>query len=255
MAAIVLFADSANGAVTTIALYELEGTVGASVAPPVDTSGNANHFQFDNNPGITTFSADASPATGSTTSANFPLGTAGNSGFYFTANPFPQDNFGFEIWAKTTQAAADGHLIGNSDNTSGIEIGTTGSNWYAAIASVAFISQVPIVDNVWTNLALVRDSGVTSFYLNGVFVASSALAPFAVPGANAHFGVDAGGGSGYEGLADHARFFSFAPGQFSPNDLSVNQTPEPSTAVLVGLGILCVAGRRSRKSRSRSSIA
>ncbi|MBI1370027.1 MAG: hypothetical protein GC162_15405 [Planctomycetes bacterium] len=242
---------TAHAAVTDLAVYHLTGTAGDPAGLPVDSSGNGNDFAGGTVPPAPVYSGDVPVGTGGGTSVSFPTGP---SGFYFTTAAFPEDNFGFEVWAKTTQAAADGHLLGNSSNASGIEVGTTGNNFYAAISSVAFVAQVPIVDNVWTHLALVRDNGTTSFYINGVFIASSALAPIPLPnsgppfpiGANAHFGVDAGGSSGYEGLADEAHFFTFDPGAFEVGDLSFFAAPAPA-ALPSGLVLMSMlAGRRRR---------
>lgn len=256
-------AVTTHAAVTTVALYELEGAAGNTAPLPVDSSSNNNDFNGGAvSASSLTYSSDTPIGIGSSTSVDFATYPAG---YYWTVAALPQDNLGFEIWAKTTQSVAFNapdstgnpatgqavHLIGNSSNDSGIEIGTVGTSYYAAISNVAFVGFSTIADNVWTHLALVRDNGTASFYVNGALVASSVAVPNAVTengGANAHFGVSAGGFTGYQGLADQARFFSFNAGEFQVSDLNyvVQLVPAPAAlpAGLILLGAMAIQRRR-----------
>lgn len=89
----------------------------------------------------------------------------------------------------------------------------------------------PATKNVWTHLALVRASGVTVMYVNGVPKATNNAAP-AVPSGS--FGVGAPpqvpASPFYAGDIDELRVFTFAPNQFSVNDLLCFQ-PEVVTSL------------------------
>jgi hypothetical protein len=66
------------------------------------------------------------------------------------------------------------------------------------------------------HLALVRDNGVSTFYVNGRSIGTNTAAPIAPAG---RFVI----GGGVAGLIDEVRVFTFAAGQFTPDDLLLNQ--------------------------------
>ena len=70
---------------------------------------------------------------------------------------------------------------------------------------------------VWTHLALVRDSGVGTLYINGVASASFLDTPNPPAG---RFAVGSDpqilGGETFTGLMDEVRVFTFAPGNSPP---------------------------------------
>lgn len=95
----------------------------------------------------------------------------------------------------------------------------------------------PATTNVWTHLALVRD-GITTLYVNGVASISSITAP-AVPAGSFGVGIppNSHGTAVFQGSVDEVRMFTFAPGQFSTNDLLINTAPPTvSTSGATGVG-------------------
>ncbi|HTI94953.1 MAG TPA: LamG-like jellyroll fold domain-containing protein, partial [Rudaea sp.] len=105
-------------------------------------------------------------------------------------------------------------------------------------------ASVTPVSNQWTELALVRDNGTTTFYVNGVASYSSAAGPNPPAG-----GVAIGGNSLisgaelFNGTIDEVRIFSFAPGAFTVGDLNLPPPPPvvPTPALtLRSLGLLAL---------------
>ena len=94
------------------------------------------------------------------------------------------------------------------------------------------------------HLALIRSSGTTTFYINGVAQGSSyGGAPVHD---TAHLTVNSGGGTYFDGGIDAARAVTFDGGESTADVLNALQVPEPGTAgaFLGGLGLLLGLRRR-----------
>lgn len=139
-----------------------------------------------------------------------------------------RDNFGIEVSVRTDVSVTGDTVssifgIGNSA-TSGFAFYRRGNNYTVLYGGVAFIGAVP-VSSRWTRLALVRQSGVSTFYADGVVVASSNLTP-GLPsngvGSGTAIGIRLQSSPPFEffnGSIDDARAFTFAPGAFVLSDL------------------------------------
>ncbi|HEX5219679.1 MAG TPA: LamG-like jellyroll fold domain-containing protein [Verrucomicrobiae bacterium] len=110
-----------------------------------------------------------------------------------------------------------------------------GTEYRASLGGMTAFAPVPAVAGVWAHLALVRDNGTATFYVNGVASGTSLGIPqpatnsFMI-GAHPQFAVN----TWFEGAVDEVRVFTFAPGQFSTNDLLVNAkrvTTLPASAI------------------------
>ena len=82
----------------------------------------------------------------------------------------------------------------------------------------------------WTHLALVRDAGATSVYVNGQRFSTAAGAPAAPAGSLFIGGNPLVATEGFDGLIDEVRVFTFQPGQFQVTDLNLG-SPEPPIPV------------------------
>jgi hypothetical protein len=212
--------------------------------PAVGISGAANLTRVGDPKYSTLLTA---PGT-STTSVVFD----GTDDVYFT-NAVPStatDNFGLEAWVNPTALDGFNFAVSNGANTNGgWGIVQVGGNWSVIHSGVALSAPGPAVElNTWTHLAMVRDNGLTTLYVNGaptaatIAPAPSAPLDYFMIGANK---VAAGFEGRFKGAIDDVRVFEFNPGEFNPaTDLSYPPVPEPSTAALAFAAIAVVAGRR-----------
>lgn len=126
------------------------------------------------------------------------------------------DNFGLEAWAYTTTTAGNAVIAYNGNTgTAGWGLFRNGASWSYLYGGVVFGGAAPVQLNTWVHLAVVRDSGITTFYVNGRPVDVSGAGPNPPAGAfsiginplvNAEF---------HAGRVDEVRAFTFAPGTFS----------------------------------------
>ncbi|NJR71965.1 MAG: hypothetical protein HC782_02260 [Gammaproteobacteria bacterium] len=154
------------------------------------------------------------------------------------------DNFGIALSVKSNGTVTNNaalFYIGNSAG-SGYGLYRIGGNYVGIFGGIGFIGSTPVTSR-WTRLALVRASGVTTLYVNGVAVQTSTVAPNA-PSFAAQFGTAIGMRSQtpvteyFDGVIDDVRAFTFAPSAFQITDLggapltvstSVNGTVESTT--------------------------
>lgn len=248
----------ATATVTVLNQWRLgEADTGASAgsagaAATVDSVGGFNL----NKVGAPTYSSDVPPRIGSMLSMAFN----GTTDQYQNASGVAStltDNFGVEAWVKWNAGSPGSASIvynGNSSN-SGWGIYQYGT-MYGLLYGGNLGQSVTPVSNQWTELALVRDNGTTTFYVNGVASYSTATGPNAPAGGVAIGGNSLTSGTElFNGQIDEVRIFSFAPGQFSAGDLNL-PPPMPTPALdaralallvlgLLGLGSLGLRRRIS----------
>lgn len=180
----------------------------------------------------------------------------GNGMLYRTKNQLTttlNDSVGIECWVKSSVAnQAGGAVIAYNgtfgSGSSGFGLVQIGATYYGDLEGLGTVGSTPVSTSEWTHLALVMSGGVTTFYVNGVFNASvGTVANPVLP--LTPTGVFTFGGSPYatppyyfSGNVDETRVFSFAPGQFSVNDLNI---PEPAAVSLLGLAMLGLWRRRA----------
>jgi hypothetical protein len=166
------------------------------------------------------------------------------------------DNFGIEAWVKSNGSTAANAAIAYNGNSgpNGWGIYRFGGN-YGLLYGGNILLNGPAITTQWTELAVVRASGTTTFYVNGVANFTTAAGPNAPAG-----GVGIGGNStnaGFElfdGKIDEVRIFSFAPGQFAVSDLNLPvlapvaaPATSPGTLAMLGFGLLMLAGFALRR--------
>lgn len=161
------------------------------------------------------------------------------------------DNFGIEayIMPDPFTAFTDGRPFYNGGDgiptsvpPNGYGLLISGGTYQGLLGGVGVLATgVVATPGVAVDMALVRDSGVTTVYINHVPMVSSLAAPIAAIGGDklaiGNF-LDSGALPPYAGVVDQARVFTFLPGQFSPGDLS--PIPEPSSLVLAATGVIAV---------------
>jgi hypothetical protein len=203
--------------------------VGATVTNTIDSVGTMN-LRFQSN---ASYVNDVAPAAVTRTRSSLSVNFA-NAAYAMNTNVFTAtDNFGIECWVKPT-ALGGGQIIAYNGITGGAGSGGWGliigsDNTYEGLFGgvVTFGTNVAVA-NVWTHLALVRVSGISTLYINGVASATNSSAP-GLPLGNFALATDpqSPGGELFKGLIDEVRVFTFTSGQFSTNDLLLNQLLPP----------------------------
>lgn len=235
------------------------GAVGATLADHTNASVGTWHLYTQPWPSpapLSTYSADVPdasklPAAGASAKS---IALDGTDHFQYWANDWRYvDNWGMEAWVKptalnTTQIVVYAGLPSTSggigmilaNNQVRIHFGGKGSVTWDAPGLAA---------DTWTHLAMVRDSGVTSLYVNGINVSPATahtlepLAPTAAIGVGSY---SYGGGSYFNGKLDNIRLFTFTGGEFASSDLLV-VVPEPTSLALIGLAGVCLMHRARRQ--------
>lgn len=244
---------SSSASINVQAWYHLgePGTLPGGL--PVDSSGNGNNMndgfsEFEtvhvsaNSPGGPLGTSGWTSTNSSEWGRNGDVIIAARDGYYVSG-----DNFGIEAWvlpfgngynvfcceashnytAQIYASGADstGFYLGVKNNQDG-----TYSFVAAVITDTNGVAQVgdalPLVTNAWTHLAVVRDNGINTFYVNGAAHGASTTdtpstnAPTGTGSQNGmRLGASGGDQVAYRGLIDEARAFTFSPGSFSVTDL------------------------------------
>jgi len=189
--------------------------------------------------------ATALAHTGSILSVNF-------SGFggYATGNlvSAAQDNFGVEAWVKPASVTSDQTIVYNGGTATsgwGLRIDGSSSTYTALFGGVDYFGASPATPNVWTHVALARNNGVATLYVNGIAAGTTSLSPNRPTG---NFAIGAPpqnpASQPFIGSVDEVRVFTFPSGQFTTNDLLLNQPevivkPPTLTGIqMLGNGVL-----------------
>jgi len=256
--AVVLSAVLASTAHATITvqdeylLGEQDGPLasnGNPVIESIDETGNNNLTVVSGTP---TYSSNVDPGIGSTLSVDF--GSTANALATASNITIPATNFGFEGWFDFTGSAAGNQQIVYLGTGTGQGAGLydLSGEWSILVGSQATDESGVAITPGWTYVALVYQNGDATFYINGD-TATATLTGVQSPYDNYDQGLSLGVG-GFNGLADDVEYFTFAPGQFSPSNLSINNpptvVPEPSqiTLLFLGAGALALVYRlRARR--------
>ena len=211
---------------------------GTGAATTVDSVGAFNL----NKVGAPTYSSDVPPRIGSTLSVAFNGTTDGYTNSAGVASALT-DNFGIEAWVKSGGSTTGNATIAYNGNTSnaGWGIYRLGTD-YGLLYGGNIGAPVTPISTQWMELALVRDNGTTTFYVNGVASYTTAAGPNAPSGgigigANplGFFSPPVAPPEVFDGKIDEVRIFSFAPGAFAVSDLNLPPPPPVVPTPVLGL--------------------
>jgi len=227
--------------VTEIAHYRLGENDPSAVAgnvgdnPTVDLVGGLNLVRTD----TPTYSADVPPIA-STVAMHFD-GTDDRYSVSGTVATTLTDNFGLEAWVKSDGNTTGNALIGYNGDTSfgGWGLFRSNASYAVLFGGVTFFGSSPLTP-AWTELAIVRNGGVSIFYVNGVANDATTLAPN-TPTTSFFGGVMIGGNNNgketFDGTIDEVRIFSFQPGRFSIADLNLSKPQGAGAPVMNRWGL------------------
>jgi len=238
---VTLMVPAANATITVQAHYEMGDNGSGSNNLPTDSSGNGRDYQNNINSATITLSGG-----GYNNDAYYSF-DGSTQAYYGTGYDAPEDNVGIEVWTRTSNLAqVNTHLFGTGSNVTGLNIGydaAGGTGWFGAVGGIAFVGTVGTANytsNDWIHLAVVRDNGTSTFYVNGVASGTAGNTP---NDANTpHMAVTSGATAYFGGDLAEARIFTFTSGEFSTGDLIYPSVPEPATtslcALVFGFGLL-----------------
>ncbi len=177
----------------------------------------------------------------STASMRFDGSTARYEGPALT---MPTDNFGVEAWVRSNSTTGNALITynGNSAN-SGFGLFRLGGNWGFLYGGVVADGNTPATSD-WTHLAIVRDNGLSRFYVNGTERIQTPAAPNPPAGAFQIGGNSPLATEFFNGEIDEVRLFTFAPGTFSPALLNLGERPSAvavPTMTVAGVAVLAMA--------------
>jgi hypothetical protein len=250
----------AQATVIDVARYPL-GEAGSLNAPnnrPRDVlSTDAFVAEFING-GTVTVDTIVPGSTAALRMGTVPTGyySAAGNGVFGGSNLGPTpDNFGVEVFVKADLGQPDNIFFSATGSdlsgSTGLIFEMRGGNWAAAVPGNDWIGAITgtgqTASGDWTSLAVIRNSGVSTFYINGV-AQSRTTTVQPTFGGGFHLGVQSGGGQWFRGTMDELHVFTFNPGTDNPVAF-LTPVPEPSIPFLL-LGGLAVLGRRGRSRKA-----
>lgn len=176
-------------------------------------------------------------APGST--AYLDTSAATNSGWYAAASTgLPTDNFAVGVFARAASldVANRGDVFCLAGGNGAYKLSLGANGWAASSHNLSWIGPASGVTGsfsprTWAHLALVRQSGVTTFYINGVAQGTYGGAPAQ---GSMHLSVDPGGSNYFDGMIDEARVVTFDAADATVdilNALTAGPVPVPDRLV------------------------
>ncbi len=210
---------STQAVVTQVARYPLGN------ADPGAVAGNTGNFTtVDLAGGLDLIRGGDPTYSGSTPDPSNPLSMDFDGvGDVYTSSSLPTtvtDNFGIEAWVRPDTTTGNSTIAYNGNSAlDGWGIRRAGSSFAALFGGVTIFSGGTATIGAWTHVAVVRDSGTSTLYVNCSAVATSLAIPS--PPTLGLFEI----GASLDGTIDEVRVFTFSAGQFNLADLNCSGLP------------------------------
>lgn len=249
LAALAATLASSQAAIITVADYHL-GETGSVVGSRNFPKDALSTDVFTGSVANTT--AVVTPVTnpGSTEALTFGGTTTGYytiSGNGFFGNNSVTDNFGIQVWLNPTSSGSNTFFTTDGNSLSeALSFGMDGGNWTVSSRG-STITGSAVSLNTWISFGVIRNTGVTSLYINGAL--SGTPVTTAAPQFEAgqiHLGVTPGNESRYSGMMDELNVFTFDPLTDDPVT-ALNMVPEPSTWALLVVSLIVMTIFRRRR--------
>ncbi|PWU15428.1 MAG: hypothetical protein C5B50_15445 [Verrucomicrobia bacterium] len=214
--------QQAEGAITVISYYRLG---------EADTAGKSKDSAGTNDlSGSGSYSSDVAPLAAALALSSVSTGFNGTNQSLGGGAPINLvDNFGIEAWVKPQTNDASTRVIAynGNDSANGWGIVQSGNNLQALFGNKAVFGAGPAPTGSWTHVALVRNNGTATLYLNGVPTSQTSTTAPDTPTTALAIGArpQAPQAEYFAGLIDEVRIFTFAANQFSTNDLLYYAVP------------------------------
>jgi hypothetical protein len=246
IALLTLVSLPATAAITVLDYYRLGDADSGSIPGHVGngtTTDSARASNLTRN-GSPTYSSNVpfSSIAGASDSFSMAFNGASPGDYTFSTRlTDAQDNFGLEAFVAASSTTGDVGIVYNGKaGSSGFGLLRRGNLYQAELGTNpgTIFGSASVTAGTWVHLALVRDNGVSTFYVNGIASGTSSATPL--------FGSDpfrigsSVGNDNFAGLIDEVRLFTFTPGSFTTNDLLVNPVPEVSTAGVILVGMIAL---------------
>lgn len=230
------------------ALYEFDTGTDSTISLLTDTSGNG--LNFAGAVGTYTKTTD-DPVSGAgylnVTTAPTILYGADMTGLY-------TDNFAVGMWVRVDNTTTVGTFFSFDGYMDNLNLIQNNGQWTAAYDKTPVTGITNVIGsaanlsvNTWTHISVIRESGASTFYVNGIAQGgSSSFTPTISSGTQTHLGAGTNGRDFY-GDMDRLQVLSFSASDSTGNILSTMGIPEPSSAaLLLGIGALATLARRRR---------
>ena len=128
------------------------------------------------------------------------------------------DNFVVEAWAYALKGNAGGwHVVlANGNGASGFLLAQNDGQWSVLAGGVGSVNLGPVQPESWTHLAIVKNAGQVSGWLNGRKVCALPNVGGGVP--NFSIGATSPNNEAFNGWVAEVRYATFQPGQFDASE-------------------------------------
>ncbi len=238
---------------TTLLRMGEEGTNDANARPLNQAVGDVGGSVFNSGSSWSGISTENVGAANSTAYATFN-GSNPLWGGSLTSDGLTDDNFGVEFWFRQDSASVgetEFMFVSNSNVANSLKIGIRADGLMdASLHNVSGIGGAPAITlGEWYHVAVIRDSGISTLYLNGVAQAGTTAAAPSIAGSGFRLAeTPSNNGSSFVGAIDEFRAFNFDSGEgaLAVSSLNTTAVPEPASfGLLTGMfGLISILLRR-----------